>query len=163
MKKLFTGFLLVLLLSGLVFASDPVPEGEVFVNNKGLKDFPLGADLSSFGINLEEANTILVGPSQTAPYFNLYESSRWYRIAVLNNKVFSIFVSEAYFGKRFMTEEGIYLGMSMKKVKELFPQISFKQIEGWGYEADLDSGWKLLFSKMTDDAVVTSIYKTLRE
>ncbi|BDC92030.1 hypothetical protein TRBR_01270 [Treponema bryantii] len=152
-------FLISLFLISVVYATDPVPEGEIFVNDKMLKDFPIGADISSYNIEMSKANLIMINPSQFAPYFNLYESPYWYRIAVLNNRVRAIFVNDAYFGKRFKTEEGIYLEMSMKQVKDIIPEINFKKINGWGYEALLKSGWKIVFANNDDNAEVLFIYR----
>ena len=145
MKKIF--ILLTFLFSiANAFATDPIEHGEIFVNDKNLSDFPIGADISSYNIDLSTANTILISPSCFVPYFNIYENSYWYRIAVADNKVDTIFVSDAYFGKRFKTEEGVFLGMTKNDLLKICPYLSFTKINGWGTEAQLKSGWKILFS-----------------
>ena len=159
MKRKGFIFLLALFFITAAYATDPVNDGEIFVNDKTLKDFPIGADISSYKIDLSKANLMMVSPSQFSPYFNLYESPYWYKIAVLNNRVCAIFINDSYFGKRFKTEEGVYPGISMKQVKDIIPEITFTKINGWGYEALLKSGWKIVFANNDDDNVVLFIYK----
>ena len=159
MKRKEFIFLLALFFITAAYVTDPVNDGEIFVNDKTLKDFPIGADISSYKIDLSKANLMMVSPSQFSPYFNLYESPYWYKIAVLNNRVCAIFINDSYFGKRFKTEEGVYPGISMKQVKDIIPEITFTKINGWGYEALLKSGWKIVFANNDDDNVVLFIYK----
>lgn len=158
MKKLLICFLSFLVFTN-AFATDPIEPGEVFVNDKNLSDFPIGADISSYNIDLSTANTILTSPSCFLPYFNIYENSYWYRIAIADNKVDTIFISDAYFGKRFKTEEGVFLGMTKNELLKICPYLSFTKINGWGTEAQLKSGWKILLSNKDGTDIVSSIYK----
>lgn len=158
MKKLLICFLSFLVFTN-AFAADPTEHGEVFVNDRNLSDFAIGADISSYNIDLSTANTILISPSCFVPYFNIYENSYWYRIAIADNKVDTLFVSEAYFGKRFKTEEGVFLGMTKNELLKICPYLSFTKINGWGTEAQLKSGWKILLSNKDGTDIVSSIYK----
>ena len=158
MKKLLLCFLSFLLYLN-AFATDPTEHGEVFVNDRSLKDFSIGEEITSYNIDLSTANTILISPSSFAPYFNIYENSYWYRIAIVDNKVNTIFVSDAYFGKRFKTDEGVYLEMTKTELLEIAPLITLKKINGWGTEAQLKSGWKILLTNKNGTDIVSSIYK----
>ena len=158
MKKSFILLLLMIFLAK-AFASDPIEHGEVFVNNRSLSDFPIGKDISSYNIDLSSANTILISPSAFVPYFNIYENSYWYRIAIADNKVDTIFVSDAYFGKVFRTKEGVFLGMPKAKLLEICPDLAFTKINGWGSEASLKSGWKILITNKDGTDIVSAIYK----
>ena len=158
MKKLLSCFLYLLVFAN-AFTLDPVEHGEVFVNDRNLSDFPIGADISYYNIDLSNANTMLISPSFFAPYFNIYENSYWYRIAIVDKKVDTIFVSDAYFGKRFKTEEGVFLGMTKTELLKITPSLIFTKINGWGTEAQLKSGWKILLSNKDGTDIVSSIYK----
>ena len=156
-KKIFLSFASLLLLAN-AFATDPIDHGEVFVNDRSLSDFPIGKDISSYNIDLSTANTILISPSAFVPYFNIYENSYWYRIAIVDNKVDTIFVSDAYFGKQFRTKEGVYLGMPKAKLLEICPELKLTKINGWGSEVQLKSGWKILITNKDGIDYVSSIY-----
>ena len=127
---------MTLLLLANAFATDPVDHGEVFVNDRTLSDFPIGKDISSYNIDLSTANTILISPSAFVPYFNIYENSYWYRIAIVDNKV----------------------GMPKAKLLEICPELKLTEINGWGSEAQLKSGWKILITNKDGIDYVSSIY-----
>ena len=158
MKRILLTLMTLFLLTN-AFAMDPIDHGEVFVTDWSLSDFPIGKDISSYNIDLSSANTILVSPSNFVPYFNIYENPYWYRIAITNNTVDTIFVSDAYFGKVFRTKEGVFLGMPKAKLLEICPDLTFTKIDGWGSEASLKSGWKLLITNKDGIDIVSAIYK----